>query len=247
MPKHIPGNKLSPIFKSLQPDQPSGVQCAPVAPVAPVAPTAPALEAQQRWPLFKAITPVQPTAPPALTDEERQSWQRSGGVSLRDLQQDAAVPSLNEKLADGLGRLAGVHAGHQHHSHHTLDVPPPAPPHSTATMDHASTVPPPAPEPPVFLPSPPLTTPSLFPQPDTPPLEPAASTDIPAAPTPSTRGFSSIRPTLAVNHIQSAPDGTPQHPSESLKSLFRRLESPTVPITRSVAKKSSFLSRLGRR
>ncbi len=90
-------DKLSPIFKSLHPDQ---------APLANVT-TAAVKDAEQRWPLFRAIAPVRPPAVPVLTDEERVS--RAASKAAADVQRTPALslPGLNEQLAQGLSKMAG--------------------------------------------------------------------------------------------------------------------------------------------
>lgn len=96
------GDKLSPLFKSLRPDE-SHLQTAAAVAVQ---------EAEQRWPLFRAIAPTRPVTTPELTGEERGHWSNPIGKSTAPQHKLAlTVPGLNEQLAEGLSKMAGSKPG----------------------------------------------------------------------------------------------------------------------------------------
>ncbi len=93
----LQADKMAPILKSLQPD------------MSPAPSSRPAVlqDAQQRWPLLRAIAPVKPPVPDLLTEDDRQNWhspERAAPAS--EARAGLTVPGLNEKLALGIGKIA---------------------------------------------------------------------------------------------------------------------------------------------
>lgn len=277
-------DKLSPIFKSLHPDE---------APLANVA-TAVVKEAEQRWPLFRAIAPVRPAAAPVLTEDERVN--RAGSKISVGTQRAPALtlPGLNEQLAQGLSKMAGRKSPPRTGTRTKAK----APARAAATPVESSQF---AEEKPVQLTKavvevPPAVKPSpkLEPVPAEvlPPVRkpvftesavrPAASA-VPvvresAAPTPvaapvklaAAKIPAKLTP-LSVPTAIATPQQVPAEPAtakisikpqpvkaaavlpavasgtESLKSLFSRLQAPPKDATKVTTKKSSFLGRLARR
>ena len=94
MPK--PSDDLSALFRSLRPDESvfrentsSGVR-----------------DAEQRWPLFKAVAPQKPQDVPALSEQERQRWtsQEKSAASAR--KPALSLPALSDKMSKGLGKIS---------------------------------------------------------------------------------------------------------------------------------------------
>jgi hypothetical protein len=88
------GDNLSTLFRSLGPDSAS---------LQPAA----APEAEQRWPLLKALPPRRQDAPPPLTDEERGRWNRAEAPAALPRKPALSLPSLSSKLAQSLARMGG--------------------------------------------------------------------------------------------------------------------------------------------
>lgn len=89
------GDKLSPLFKSLLPDE-SHLKSAAAATVQ---------EAEQRWPLFRAIAPAKPATAPELTDNERLNWASPVLTGAPAPKVSLPEMGLNEQLAQGLGKM----------------------------------------------------------------------------------------------------------------------------------------------
>lgn len=92
-----PRDDLPKLFRSLGPDDADFQANAKAA----------AREVEQRWPLFRAISPKKPVPTPALTEQERQRW--TGQEQSRD---DKGVPALTrpglaDKLASSLSKMSG--------------------------------------------------------------------------------------------------------------------------------------------
>lgn len=62
-------------------------------------------DAEQRWPLLKAMPPKEPPQTPLLTAEEKQSWQTMG-LSEQARRPSPRGPSLGDKLALSLKKIA---------------------------------------------------------------------------------------------------------------------------------------------
>jgi hypothetical protein len=62
-------------------------------------------DAEQRWPLLKAMPPKEPPQTPLLTAEEKQSWQPLG-LSEQVRGSSPRAPSLGDKLALNLKKIA---------------------------------------------------------------------------------------------------------------------------------------------
>lgn len=64
-----------------------------------------AREAEQRWPLFRAVQTQRPNSTPPLAENARQQWVPEKRVAARP-KPGLSVPGLGDKLAKGLTRLA---------------------------------------------------------------------------------------------------------------------------------------------
>lgn len=91
-----PSDDLSALFRSLRPDESvsrentsSGVR-----------------DAEQRWPLFKAVAPQKPQDTPALSEQERQRWisQEKSAASAR--KPALSLPALSDKMSKSLGKIS---------------------------------------------------------------------------------------------------------------------------------------------
>lgn len=63
-------------------------------------------DAEQRWPLLKAMPPKEPPLAPLLTAKEKQSWQTQGLDEPARYDPAPARPSLGDKLASSLKKIA---------------------------------------------------------------------------------------------------------------------------------------------
>lgn len=93
-----PGDKLSSLFKSLRPDD-SHLEASTHEAVR---------EAEQRWPLFKALQPAKSVTTPKLELKDRMKWQSPEKPAPRKRKPAASTPTMNEQLAQGLGRMTSV-------------------------------------------------------------------------------------------------------------------------------------------
>jgi len=278
-------DKLSPIFKSLHPDE---------APLANVA-TAVVKDAEQRWPLFRAIAPVRPPSAPVLTEDERVNRANSK-ISIGTQRAPAlSLPGLNEQLAQGLSKMAGRKSTPRTGTRTKAKVPARAavtpvassqvaeekPDQWTKSAVEVAPVVRPTPkvEPAPVAVLPPVRKPVLTEQAvrpaapaapvvreTVPPTPMAVPVKLAVAPTQLKPNPLSVSTAIATPQQQPAEQATakisiktqqvkvaapaaPAVPSatESLKSLFSRLQAPPKDEIKVPAKKSSFLGRLARR
>ena len=91
-----PSDDLSALFRSLRPDESafrentsSGVR-----------------DAEQRWPLFKAVAPQKPQDAPALSEHERQRWTSQEKSPAGTRKPALSLPALSDKMSKGLGKIS---------------------------------------------------------------------------------------------------------------------------------------------
>jgi hypothetical protein len=65
-----------------------------------------AKDAQQRWPLFKAVAPQSGDATPTLSPDEKARWEQIDVVHQETPKLVLSRPGLSSKLAIGLGKIA---------------------------------------------------------------------------------------------------------------------------------------------
>lgn len=273
------GDKLSPIFKSLRPDE-SHLESAAAAAVQ---------EAEQRWPLFRAFAPSKPLAAPELTQEERLNWSNPATdpkteAATPQHKQALTLPGLNEQLAQGLSKMTGNKPASRRASvkakTQKSEVPllPASEPliaqtkqpaqeqpktpkawGAAKTTVNAPNVSRPAHE--EDMPRTPaaaaLPTPATL-QTSAPmrARQMPASTEVPTGPTLNS-AKSVIKaaavtakvaePLVAPPMVEAPVRKSADNTSESLRSLFNRLEAPAKPTPKTTAKKPSFLGRLNKR
>ena len=221
MPKSA--DDLSALFRSLGPDD-SSFQATE---------TAAARDAEQRWPLFQAVSPSKSAITPTLSAEERESWAQQEKQVGGERKPALSLPGLSEKLAKSLGRMAGPKSDSD------------APVKNLAKRTQPSPSPPPPP-PPVIprvseasAPKKKTTSARSKPAPNL--LMPALEPD----------GHASVLD--VVNSAASEPTAPspvslkPKLSDDSLASIFSRLEEKSETISKTSDKKSSFLTRLGKR
>lgn len=92
-----PGDDPSALFRSLRPDN-ANFQAST---------TAAAREAEQRWPLFKAVSPKKPEPTPALSAQERQRWSNQERPDVGERKPALSLPGVSTKLAQGLSKMSG--------------------------------------------------------------------------------------------------------------------------------------------
>lgn len=91
------GDEPSTLFRSLRPDN-ANFQAST---------TAAAREAEQRWPLFKAVSPKKPQPTPALSAQERQRWSSQDRPDVSERKPALSLPGVSTKLAQGLSKMSG--------------------------------------------------------------------------------------------------------------------------------------------
>lgn len=67
-----------------------------------------AKEAEQRWPLFRAMAPSKVEIPAAMTAAEKQAWEPVAAARPTARKPLIARPGISNKLADGLARFAST-------------------------------------------------------------------------------------------------------------------------------------------
>jgi hypothetical protein len=92
-----PADKLSGLFRSLRPDDANFQASLNVA----------AHQAEERWPLLKAISPQKPALTPALSTEERQRWSNQEQPGTRERKPALSLPGLGDKLTQSLSKMGG--------------------------------------------------------------------------------------------------------------------------------------------
>lgn len=69
--------------------------------------SAAAREAEQRWPLFKAVAPRKQQATPLLSPQERSLWSTTQKPSGHERKPALSVPATGNKLAQSLNKMGG--------------------------------------------------------------------------------------------------------------------------------------------
>lgn len=92
-----PGDDPSALFRSLRPDNANFRAST----------TAAAREAEQRWPLFKAVSPKKPEPTPALSAQERLRWSNQERPDVGERKPALSLPGVSTKLAQGLSKMSG--------------------------------------------------------------------------------------------------------------------------------------------
>ncbi len=90
------GQNLSTLFRSLGSDDTAFMARTKAS----------ALEAEQRWPLFRAVAPKKPEDTPLLTEQDRANWNAQEKPAGRERKKTLSVPGLSEKLAKSLEKIS---------------------------------------------------------------------------------------------------------------------------------------------
>lgn len=91
------GEYSSTLFRSLRPDDENFQASA----------TAAAREAEQRWPLFKAVSPRKLAPTPVLSAQERTIWSNQEKPSKPERKPALSVPGVSNKMAVNLNKMGG--------------------------------------------------------------------------------------------------------------------------------------------
>lgn len=186
--------------------------------------TAAAREAAQRWPLFQAVSPRKPDATPQLSAQERQRWSHQEQPEGAERKPSLSLPGLSDKMARSLGKMSG----------RTTDAP--------------------------------MQNPARRAEPDTPPVAQRSLRSPPQMTTMESRSALFSTSPQASQNLESQGSGLglfgstaggfmasrlsaseATHADDSLAGVFSRLEEKPQVIDKPSDKKSSFLSRLGKR
>ena len=90
-----PFNEAPPLFRSLGADNAKSQARSRTA----------ASEAQERWPLFKAVAPVKPASLPAMGEDDKRQWARGAAAGNTKPRPALSVPDVSGKMAQGLTRM----------------------------------------------------------------------------------------------------------------------------------------------
>lgn len=91
-----PSDDLSALFRSLRPDETTFQESTNTV----------ARDAEQRWPLFKAVAPVKPQETPALSALERQRWANQEQPQVGGRKPALSLPGLSDKMSKGLDKMS---------------------------------------------------------------------------------------------------------------------------------------------
>ncbi|MDD2923749.1 MAG: hypothetical protein PHW99_01125 [Rhodoferax sp.] len=255
------GDKLSQLFKSLQPDQ-SQLEAVKVAAVQ---------EAQQRWPMFKELAPVRPADTPELSDVEKSHWHAHADATAARPKPALTVPGLNDRLAESLNNFAtrkpvskepalpaqtapNASARPLFNAATSQPAPVLAPQRVSAAEVEETTTQAPAARP--VMP----TMPAEAPVSHT-PTPVAEASGVPAVPAPAVRvpPWARTPEKLPAPVVEETPVATPPTPptravepppaaqAETLQNLFKRLEGPEKTPAKPTASRPSFLGRMAKR
>lgn len=183
-------------------------------------------EAAQRWPLFKAVPPQKPAVTPALTAQERQHWGSQEKSETGERKPALSLPGLSDKLARSLDKMSGRVAT------------------DAKTQNSAM---PTEPEQPPVTPPRSLLTPSPTKPPDS--RSTLFSGSLKASPNVEADDSRLMLFATSAAKLSADERAAPAAPQadDSLASIFSRLEGTENPVKKSIDKRSSFLSRLGKR
>lgn len=226
-----PGNKLSTLFRSLGPDE------APLQ----ASKTAALQDAEQRWPLFKAVAPRSAAQTPPLSETDRQRWSNPARPnSSAAAKAPITLPSFSGKLAHGLAKISEqstASAGRSAPSRTAAKLFPgePVAPVAARAVPAASKAP--AARRAAPAPAEPVATKGF--------LAALANKPEPAPPAKTTRSKQAAKPeSFLAKFAEPAPSAAP----DSLSAVFGRIEGKQQASTPNNTKaKPSFLSRLGKR
>lgn len=91
-----PNDDLSALFRSLRPDESAFQENTSTV----------ARDAEQRWPLFKAVAPEKPQDTPALSAQERQRWVNQEKPQVGGRKPALSLPGLSDKMSKGLDKMS---------------------------------------------------------------------------------------------------------------------------------------------
>lgn len=235
-----PSDDLSALFRSLRPDESVFQENA----------TSGARDAQQRWPLFKAVAPQKPQDAPALTEQERQRWVNQEKPAVRARKPALSLPGLSDKMSKSLDKM----------SVQAVKNTAPVKPATRRELEKYAAE---------GVVEQPLAQPSERAQPVS--AEPVTQANAPinriaavkkdfsavsVAGSQTGHGVFDKKPTLSgaaqvsIPAVPAVPERdlpVARHGDESLKSIFGRLQAKPEVEVKPVVKRSSFLDRLGKR
>ena len=212
MPK--PEDTLPTLFRSLGPDD-ANFQATM---------DASAQEAEQRWPLFRAVAPKKSELTPALSPQERMHWSSPERPSVGECRPALSLPGLSDKLAISLGKLSAQTSAEVARltTQRSPEEQPSEAQHSAQTSSQKS---------PADYRS------SLFPRPQAVDQKVEVKADILGL-------FNKI----AAKPVVSKPDlPRAARSDDSLANIFNRLEPKETVVSKPAERRSSFLDRLGKR
>ena len=225
MPKS--NDDLSALFRSLRPDETTFQESI----------NSVAHDAEQRWPLFKAVAPEKPPEAPALSALDRQRWVNPDKPQAGGRKPALSLPGLSDKMSMGLNKMSS------------------RPVQNTASVKIAVRREPDNSAVEHVVERPRKVHPSLVLKDNAPdPRAPVAAKTL-SDESPVTAGRSAGSGAIDQKLVSAppAPVDTQRDPSagdrsdESFKSIFSRLKSKSEAVSKPLGNLSSFLDRLGKR
>lgn len=200
-----------------------------------------AREAEERWPLFKAVAPAKPSTLPAMADADKLHWQRADGFDPSPRRPSLSVPDVSGKMALSLSRMGAPRPPAP--SLHPA-APAPAQQLPAASARNRSTAPPDVSP---TLPSRSAALPAGRSRPTraTPEAPIALEAEPKSAPAPGLFARLAPKAEPEAEIAVAVPPAAPE--SRSLTAIFGRLEQTVAAPEKPAATRPSFLGRLGRR
>lgn len=219
-----PSDDLSALFRSLRPDETTFQESTNTV----------ARDAEQRWPLFKAVAPAKPPETPALSAHERQRWVSQEKTQVGGRKPALSLPGLSDKMSKGLDKMSARTVKNTASVKPAVRREP-----ENALVDRAVERPAERPRS-IRVTAPPQVSP---------PQDHIDSAAKPAFVNGSGVGVLDKKPTVLAPAPVMAERERPAtgRGDDSLKSIFNRLETKAEVVVKPAGTRSSFLDRLGKR
>lgn len=219
-----------------------------------------AREAEQRWPLFRALAPTKAEAPAPMSDTDKQAWEQAASPAAATRKPLLTRPGLSSKLSAGLERFAAAPLTPKKAAKSVKDTPPTDKEVHVASAVRASTKAQATPSQPADHPQ----SSGLFAsaQPDVPRKTLFAPPPPTIAPTPTKGSLfanktsqpttqhatDSVRPATPEDSARVARGASEPSADDSLAAVFNRVEGkmPAAP-TAQGGRVSSVMRRIGKR
>ncbi len=227
-----PFNESPPLFRSLGADNSKSQARSRTA----------ASEAEERWPLFKAVAPAKPASLPAMGEDDKRQWERGAAAGISKPRPALSVPDVSGKMALGLNRMGTARVPAR--TQRAVEAPAAPVFPAAQVVPDTPAVAVPAARAPLFARATPLQTPRST---ATATIPAAEREQAPAAARPKGLFAHLAPPATTVEVPAPAPVADPD--DRSLSAIFQRLERSDAPaaIETAAPQRAGFLGRLGRK